>query len=652
MNAQRYTIFGFLLLLSCSGADRPNSPNGVNVADVDAGANVAPGDAATTDGVETIPSAAECVSSPVEWSAGTDAFIDSTAKAGFEALGVNGVRMSGADIDGDGDLDLLVRRTGSTPNDFAEGGTRTVWLLRNDGGTFTDVTRESGIAASRFTGSDTLGRPIDVAVWGDVDNDGDVDAFTGFSNDGSIADGMELMLNDGTGKFEFGPITAFSGGTGPTSVGGATFMDIDRDGRLDLWLTRGIVDGAPAQDELYLQTGDLEFTNATADYGLTTKSWQSRDDLNGALAHTNSWGATACDLNGDGTPELMSASYGRAPNHLWLSSGEGFENASVASGYAFDHRQDWTDNQSARCHCQLNPEAAECEGVPAPTLIRCETQSDVFRWNHANDREPFRLGGNSGTTVCGDFDNDGDLDLLTSEIVHWDVGENSDPSEVLFNDGTGVFERPGNEATGLTRTQEVASWNDGDITAGVLDFDNDGFLDIYRGSSDYPGTRGHLYHNDSDGTFTKVPLSDGIDFTSSHGVVVADFDGDGDQDIVAGHSRFRCSSGEHCYPSGHPRFFENVLGESSNWLQIELQGADGTNSSAIGARITVTTDSGTQTREIQGGFGHYGLQDDLVQHFGLGAACEAEVEVRWPNGDLTTTQYRIGANQRVTLVAE
>jgi hypothetical protein len=273
----------------------------------------------------------------------------------------------------------------------------------------------------------------------------------------------------------------------------------------------------------------------------------------------------------------------------------------------------------------------------------------VFRWNHTNDRDPFRLGGNSGTTVCGDFDSDGDLDLLTSEIVHWDVGSSSDPSEVLFNDGTGVFERPGNEATGLSRDRGNPPWDDGDITAGVLDFDNDGFLDIYRGSSDYPGTRGLLYHNKGDGTFTRVSLDDGIDFTSSHGVVVSDFDGDGDQDLVVGHSRFRCSSGDHCYPSAHPRYFENVAGESANWLQVALRGGNGVNGSAIGARITVTTEAGTQVREVQGGFGHYGLQDDMVQHIGLGSACEADVEVRWPNGELTTTQYRIGANQRVDL---
>ena len=60
--------------------------------------------------------------------------------------------------------------------------------------------------------------------------------------------------------------------------------------------------------------------------------------------------------------------------------------------------------------------------------------------------------------MCRDVDNDGWVDLLTTEIVHWDVGANSDPSELLFNLGDPAirFERPGNEATGLTR--EGSMW--------------------------------------------------------------------------------------------------------------------------------------------------------------------------------------------------
>jgi hypothetical protein len=322
----------------------------------------------------------------------------------------------------------------------------------------------------------------------------------------------------------------------------------------------------------------------------------------------------------------------------------------VTSGYAYDDRTDWSDNFSARCHCELNPDAPDCDGVPEPTRLPCEQQSDAFRWSHRNDREPFRLGGNSGTTVCGDIDNDGDLDLLTTEIVHWDVGSSSDPSELLINDGTSepVFARPGREATGLTRTHEIASWNEGDITGALFDFDNDGRLDVYIGSTDYAATRGHLYHQKADGTFEEVSIADGIDHPSSHGVAVADYDRDGDLDLVAGHSRNRCSTGDHCYgpDQNYARLFRNEIGNRNHWVQLELVGGEGTNRAAIGARVTVETDALTQTQEVGGGHGHYGLQDDLVRHFGLGGSCTAEVTVRWPDAQNSEQTFTLQADRR------
>src|SRR5262249_55245036 len=154
-------------------------------------------------------------------------------------------------------------------------------------------------------------------------------------------------------------------------------------------------------------------------------------DLNAAKGHSIGWSAAACDLNNDGAPELLAGSYGRAPNHLWQNGGPAagftYTHRSIDSGYAFDHKIHWTDNESARCWCKLHPDAEDCTGVPPPMYIVCNTDSDAFRWNHDTDRNLFRLGGNSAATECVDIDNDGDVDLLTGEIVHWDVGSSSDP---------------------------------------------------------------------------------------------------------------------------------------------------------------------------------------------------------------------------------
>jgi hypothetical protein len=425
--------------------------------------------------------------------------------------------------------------------------------------------------------------------------------------------------------------------------------DFDRDGIVDLWVPQNSVDYLPQQDELFRGRGDGSFDRVTLTAGMETLDWgfgTSVESLNAGLAHSNAWSAVACDVDDDGWPDLLAGSYGRAPNALWHNNADGtFENRSVASGYAYDDRMDWTDNESARCWCQLHPTDEDCAGVPAPTLIACTVDADAFRWNHATDREPYRLGGNSATAVCADIDNDGDRDLLTAEIVHWDVGSSSDPSELLLNDGSGGFTRPGNEATGLTREHTDVDWNDGDMTAAVFDLDNDAWPDVYIGSSDYYGTRGLLFRQNQPGHFVSIPPEDGIDHTRSHGVAVADFDRDGDLDVVVGHSLARCE--DDCYPTANVRLFLNESGGNS--VRFRLVGSGGSNRAAIGARVRVTAGGTTQTQEVGGGHGHYGMQSDITRQFGLGEDCEATVEVRWPDAAGTQETWTLPAGHSFVL---
>ena len=583
-----------------------------------------------------------------QWSEGSAAFADATTAWGLYDIEAIGVVINAVDYDGDGWTDLAVRHHGGV-DDFSEGGSRNTWLLRNTGeGRFEDVTESSGILTRRDD-DDSSGRPGQVWAFGDVDNDGDLDVYTGCPS-AVVSCGSqtsEIMLNNGDGTFSLGPDDAAlrSGG----SPGGAAFVDVDRDGFLDLWVT----EYSAAQDRLYQGDGAGGFTDITEDAGLQTAAWSSITTLNEARAHSNAWSALACDLNNDGDPELMAASYGRAPNHLWQSvGGADYVNQSIASGYAFDASTDWTDNESARCWCMLNPTDDECEGVPEPEHITCNSNEDAFRWDHDYDREPFRLGGNSGKTACADINNDGWMDLVTSEIVHWDVGSSSDQSELLLNNGTESvsFSRDGSDVTGLSREHEAVTWDQGDITNSVMDFDLDGRPDIYIGASEYSGNRGLLYHqSDSEdgGYFTAVPIADGIDHFRSHGSVVADFDRDGDLDFVVGHSSSRCD--EDCYDSFSIRLFENQLGAEANVIQLSLQGGEGTNAAAIGARVSVTAGDITQTQRVDGGHGHYGNQDDLTLTFGLGSACEAEVTIRWPDADLTEQTFTVGSGYRYTV---
>jgi len=585
------------------------------------------------------------------WAPGQAAFRDASADWGIPELAPAGVWLSAVDFDGDGWTDLAVR-SGSTRDDFAA-GTRKAWLLRNTGeGTFEDVTQTSGVRALRGEDDPNVGRPGAVWVFGDVNNDGHIDAYTGLADADSPdpTETSEILLGDGAGGFTLAEAPSDFQSDATDQPYGAAFADVDRDGNLDLWVTNYYGAGNYRQDRLYRGDGTGGFTDVTAESGLVTEEWYYVDDLNAALGHSVAWAGAACDLNNDGWPELLASSYGRAPNHLWRNTGGVFDNGSVASGYAFDHREDWTDNESARCWCALHPTDVYCHAVPEPALIACSSDADAFRWNHDYDWYPFRLGGNSGATTCADVDNDGWMDLLTSEIVHWDVGSSSDPSELLFNTGVDevVFERPGNEVTGLTRDYDGVDWNDGDITGNLFDFDNDGWLDVYVGSSDYPGTRGLLWHQASPRSFEAVDVNEGIDHVRSHGSVAADFDRDGDLDVVVGHSASRCHG--ECYDTFDIRLFENLAGNGEDFVQLTLQGGEGSNRAAIGARVDVLAGGVTQSREVDGGHGQFGSQNEQALHFGLGASCVAEVTVRWPDAAGTIETFTVERGSRYLVI--
>jgi len=598
---------------------------------------------------------APCSAESAPWMPGELAFTEATDRWGL--TDVRGVRVSATDIDGDGWTDLITRNGGG-PEDFSEEGGRKRWLLRNTGGSFEDVTEASGLFRGRLDGL-SGSRPAEIVASGDIDNDGDLDIFTASNRSDILAgDGetSELMLNDGTGVFSLATDNQTFLGVLSVPVG-AALLDANLDGLLDVFISnnkRG-GDNSALQDRLFLGNGDGLFSEQTLAMGLESSLWNNIKTLNEAEAHTWGWGATSCDLNNDGLPEILSASYGRVPNHLWQAEegadGVSYRNRSTESGYAFDPREDWTTNLNAQCYCEDNPSAEDCDLAPSPADYgMCENLSAAFgenyRWSHGGDREPWRLGGNSATTSCADINNDGWLDLFTGEIVHADVGDSSDPAEVLLNQGEDdvAFERPGNEALGLLRGDEDTSyWDHGDMNNTVLDFDNDGLQDIFISSSDYPGTRGWLFQQLEDGTFYKVDIEDSLDHTRSAGVTAVDVDRDGDLDLILGHSRMRCegSSGSDCYDEPVVRAFENLADGRNDWIQVRLEGSGGSNRAAVGARVTIARCGETLTRSVDGGHGQMGAQEDPTLHFGLGQMEEAEVTVHWPDLDRSVESFTL-----------
>lgn len=653
------------LLIACSSSPASQPPSGpadAVTADSTAATDASGADAAAADPWAGAPPAV-CKGAP-SWDGKTAIFSDITANSGLPELKAGGYRLSTADLDGDLHPELFVRSMANAgKREDLVAGPRKLFLLRakpqaTGAWRFEDMTAASGILATR---DGATGRQAHVVVYGDVDNDGDLDAFCGNSVpidaklDLFAQDASELMLNDGKGKFSLvdgkplDPVLR-------KNLTSASFVDYDRDGNLDLWLGYATW-GAPGKDlpsPDHLARGDGKggFTVVTSDEGLMTKDWKSMADVEAGTVHRHTWGTAACDVNGDGLADLLAVSYGRYFNSLWMNgkigqSGARFDDLKAETHFDRDADDDWTSNWNAQCYCQENPKAAQCDTC-GPPVVDCPSLKKAFggtyRWNHATDRKPYRLGGNTGTVACADLDRDGDLDLVFGSIVHPDVGPSSDPLRIAVNPGGKVpsLQHLLEQDSGLGHHFAPGKEDDvGDMTLAVFDFDNDGRLDVLVASSDYPGTKALLFQQGADGKFADVTQAAGLVHPHAHGIAIADWDRDGDLDVVLGHSLARCNlSPKECYPTEEVHVFSNNLPSTGNWVEIALVGAAGTNRAGIGAQVRVTAGGATQTFELGGGYGHFGMQQDTILHVGLGTACTIDqIEVRWPDAAGTTEVY-------------
>ena len=197
-------------------------------------------------------------------------------------------------------------------------------------------------------------------------------------------------------------------------------------------------------------------------------------------------------------------------------------------------------------------------------------------------------GHQSWSSAWGDFDNDGDMDVLigaSSGVVH----------KLLYNNGDGNFTDapPGNG---------MDLWGGQSIEWTAHDFNNDGWIDIIGG--------GALHYNNGDGTWSHDPNAPGNG-------PIGDLNNDGFLDIASGDG------------------YRRNGGNTNNWIRINPRGTL-SNRDAIGARVTITSALGTQIRDIRSGDG-FGHMSFIGAHFGLGTDTEVqEVSIRWPNGTVET----------------
>ncbi len=545
---------------------------------------------------------------------------------GADGLDMQGVMLASTDLDGDGWPDLYLSKSVSGERDDGTGHHQRI--LRNEGGTgFADVTASSGFTTARDGGD---GRCAQWAIFGDVDNDGDADAFSatffGFDTV-DTGDRSEILLNDGSGNFSVGPQNVFSDDPTYDAVAAATMFDHDHDGVLDIFVGHNYARygylNTSGQDSLFAGDGEGGFEDVTADAGMLTENTTTVSAMNDGLNHRPSWGATACDLDGDGWTDVMSNAYGRQFNLLFHANGDGtYDDIGRDVGFASDDNEDFSDNY----------------------------MYETGQWNDGFDDQPFRNGGNSAASICGDLDNDGDLDLLQIELRHEWAGQSSDMTELLYNEGVGddgAFSRPGREATGFERDHDVPwnqSWNEGDLGGALFDFDMDGQLDVLVASSDYPYTWSLFWRQKNDQTFKDETDDAGLRLDRAHGVALLDYDRDGDHDVLMGTSSMRWSSDDDPpYPGAiYAHLYRNDVGQDGNRLMIHLEGSGtgGANRDALGARIVATAGDDVFVREVVGGHGLSGQQNDPLQIIGTDDHCTVDrLEIRWPDGDQTVEVF-------------
>ena len=263
-------------------------------------------------------------------------------------------------------------------------------------------------------------------------------------------------------------------------------------------------------------------------------------------------------------------------------------------------------------------------------------QNSLYRNNGngtftAVNQAPFTTDspGTSVGAAWGDYDNDGYLDLY---IANGNFDSVQLRNYFYHNNGNGTFTK--------VETGRIATDSGSATTAAWEDFDNDGNLDLFvtqnTGQSGF-ASYNILYHNDGDGTFTRLAAHDLIaDAGYFDSAAWGDIDNDGFPDLFV--------------TGATPSLLYRNQGNSNAWITFKLVGTV-SNRAAIGAKVrvkaTIRGNTYWQMREISNGDGLAG--NNLRAHFGLGDATEADtVRIEWPSG--TVQEFRnVAARQILTM---
>lgn len=454
----------------------------------------------------------------------------------------------------------------------------------------------------RFYKSDGLGKFIDrtieanlVGEFGglnmtdaDYDNDGDIDVLVlrgaWWQKEGCHP--QSFLQNDGHGRFTD---VSFDAGLGdsqfPTQT--AAFADYDNDGDLDLYVGNECDPSNSPPCELFQNDGHGHFTNVAVKAGVTN------DRYTKAVA----WG----DYDGDRFPDLYVSNMA-GPNRLYHNNKDGT----------------FTD-------------VAERAGVTLPI-----SSFPCWFWDFDNDGElDIWVGSFGGQNVMPSV-----ADVAASYLGLPHQGETM---KLYKGDGHGGFKDVAAQMK-LTRYTLPMGSNFGDL-------DNDGFSDFYLGTG-YPFYEGLIpnvmYRNQRGKGFADVTTNGGFgELQKGHGIVFADVDDDGDQDVLERVGGAYPGDGYRCVLFENPGFDR----AAAHWIKIKLTG-EKSNRCGLGVRLRLDIVDGAEKRSIHrvvntgGSFGCNPWRQEL----GLGAAAKIEtLDVYWPTSDTHQIFKDVAADQAIEI---
>jgi enediyne biosynthesis protein E4 len=493
---------------------------------------------------------------------------DSTQTEEKYYLETMGTGVAWIDYDQDGLMDVYFIQSAATDIYKPPHPLRSALYHNNGDGTFTDVTDKAGVGGEGHYGQG-------VAV-GDFDNDGYPDLYvTGYGR-------AILYHNNGNGTFTDITAKSFVGDEGGWSTS-AGWFDYDKDGWLDLVVTNYIDWNAKNNIwcgerrpgyRSYCHPGNYKGQHIKLYHNNHDGTFTDVSDASGVgKPEAKGMGVVLADFNNDGWPDIAVAN-DSWPNFLFLNKHNGtFEDVSLVSGMAA--------SEDGRYEAGMGIDAADVDG-------------------------------------------DGWMDLY---ITHLDFELNRlyrNSHDGTFTDET-FRSRIGNKAVLLSG-----------VAMKFLDYDNDGWNDIlqlngamldnvslYHGEVSYKEPL-LMYRNLGKGEFDKVSDSLGPDFIHpivGRGLATADYDNDGDIDIVTNNR------------GDFPSLLRNDGGNANHWLTVQLIGTK-SNRDGIGASLKLTATGFVQVEQAKGGMSYMSASDPRI-HFGLGKRMKIEsLEITWPSGQV------------------